>query len=124
MKTLRLTAQAGLALHTVIGALWKFGNSEQAAGSLAAIPHSAWLGLSGFELLCAAGLVIPMFASRRDNLAFAGALGIVAEMLMFCGVHLASGDRNPGPMIYWLVVAAVAGFVSFGGARRQNIATA
>ena len=37
-----------------------------------------------------------------------------AEMLLFSAVHLASGDANHGPMIYWLVVAAICAFIAYG----------
>ena len=53
--------QVMLALHTVMGAVWKFANSEQTVGSLKAIPHSGWLALSVIELLCAVGLIVPLF---------------------------------------------------------------
>lgn len=42
------------------------------------------------------------------------AVGIAAEMLLFCGLHLQSGDPNYSPLIYWLVVAAVCAFIAFG----------
>ena len=35
--------QVLLALHTAMGAVWKFSNSEQTVPSLQAIPHGAWL---------------------------------------------------------------------------------
>jgi uncharacterized membrane protein len=106
--------QVVLALHTVAGALWKFSNSEQTVPSLGAIPHGAWLALMVFELLCALGLLLPAVRRRIAIVAPLAALGIAAEMLLFCGVHLASGDRNFSPMIYWLVVASVCALVAYG----------
>jgi hypothetical protein len=103
-----------LAAHTVIGAIWKFSNSEQAVPSLSALPHSVWLGLSGIELLCALGLVLPAISKGFSGLVPVAAIVIAAEMLLFCGLHLASGDPNHGQMIYWLVVAAVCAFVAYG----------
>ena len=35
-------------------------------------------------------------------------------MLLFCGLHVASGHTNYGPMIYWLVVAAICAFIAYG----------
>jgi len=35
-------------------------------------------------------------------------------MLLFSVVHLYSGDANYGPMIYWLVVAAICAFIAYG----------
>ena len=106
--------QVLLALHTVVGAVWKFSNSEQTVTSLQAIPHGVWMALSVVEILCAVCLVIPIFKKRLAILAPIAAAVIAAEMLLFCGVHLASGDTNNGPMIYWLVTAGIAGFISYG----------
>lgn len=114
MNILLWVLQILLALHTVTGAVWKFFNSEHSVPSLAAIPHGAWLSLSVFELACALGLVIPALSKPLGILAPIAALGIAAEMLLFCGLHLASGDPNHGSMIYWLVVAAVCAFIAYG----------
>ena len=35
-----------LALHTAIGAVWKFFNPTQTVPSLSVIPHGVWLGMS------------------------------------------------------------------------------
>ncbi|MBL9038941.1 MAG: hypothetical protein JNG84_10530, partial [Archangium sp.] len=51
--------QVLLALHTTMGAVWKFSNSEQTTPSLKAIPHAVWLGMSGIEILCSVALVLP-----------------------------------------------------------------
>lgn len=106
--------QVLLALHTAIGAAWKFSNSEQTIPSLQAIPHGVWLSLSIFELLCTVGLVLPAFYKPLAILVPVAALGIAAEMLVFSGLHLQSGEVKHGPMIYWLVVAAVCAFIAYG----------
>jgi hypothetical protein len=106
--------QGLLALHTAMGAVWKCSNSEQNAPSLHAIPHVVWLALIGVELLCAAALIAPALRRSMAVAAPVAAACIAAEMLLFSAVHLASGDANHGPMIYWLVVAAVCAFVSYG----------
>lgn len=114
MNILLWVLQIFLALHTVFGAAWKFSNSEQVVPSLRAIPHEAWLAIAVFELLCSVGLILPAFSKRLAIAAPIAAIGIVAEMLLFSGVHLSSGDRSYGPMIYWLVVAAISAFIAFG----------
>ena len=103
-----------LAMHTAAGAFWKFSNSEATVPSLQAIPHGVWLGLSGFELLCSLGLVVAAFYKPLARLAPIAALGILAEMLLFSGMHLVSGEPNHGEMIYWLVVAAFCAFIAYG----------
>lgn len=115
MNILLWVLQGLLALHTAIGAVWKFSNSAaQTMPSLGAIPNAAWLAMSVIELLCAVALVLPAFSKSLGLLAPAAAVLIAAEMLLFCALHVASGDANYGPMFYWLVVAAVCGFVAYG----------
>jgi hypothetical protein len=103
-----------LALHTFAGAVWKFFNSEQSVPSLKSIPHGAWLAMSVLELLCSVSLILPAFNKRLAILAPIAATCIAAEMLLFSGLHLSSGDTNYGPMIYWLVVAAICAFIVYG----------
>ena len=106
--------QVLLAVHTVMGAVWKFSNPEQTVPSLSAIPHGVWLGLSVFELFCALALILPAFYKRWAILVPAAAVCIAAIMLFYCALHLFSGDPNHGQMIYWLVVAAVCAFIAYG----------
>jgi hypothetical protein len=106
--------QALLALHTAVGAVWKWSNSERTMPSLAAIPHGVWLGLSVVELLCVVALIVPAFSKRLAVLAPIAAAFVAAEMLFFSGVHLASGSTSIGPVIYWLVVAAICAFIIYG----------
>lgn len=104
-----------LALHTAIGAVWKFSNSaEQTAPSLKAIPSGLWMGLSIIELLCAAALILPLFSKFMPQLAPIAAIVIAAEMLLFSGIHLSSKAEENGQLIYWLVVAALCTFIAFG----------
>lgn len=104
-----------LALHTAMGAVWKFSNSaEQTTPSLKAIPNGLWMGLSIIELLCAAALVLPLFSEFMPQLAPIAAIVIAAEMLLFSGIHLSSKAEENGQLIYWLVVAALCTFIAFG----------
>jgi hypothetical protein len=106
--------QVLLALHTAIGAVWKFSNPAQTVPSLGAIPHGVWLSMSFIELLCALGLVLPAFNKSLGFLAPVAAVLIAAEMLLFCVLHLHSTEASYGPMVYWLVVAVVCAFVAYG----------
>jgi hypothetical protein len=104
-----------LALHTVMGAVWKFSHTaEQTMPSLKAIPHGVWLAMSVFELLFSLALILPAFYKPLAVLAPIAATCIAAEMLLYCGLHIYSGDRNYGPVIYWLVVAAICSFIVYG----------
>lgn len=115
MNILLWVLQVLLAVHTAIGAVWKFSNSaEQTMPSLSAIPHGAWLAMSVIELLCTLSLILPAFNKSLGFLAPIAAVLIAAEMLLFCVLHISAGDSNYGPMIYWLVVAAVCAFIAYG----------
>ncbi len=103
-----------LSLHTLMGAVWKFSNSEQAVASLKALPHGVWLAMGVLEFLLAAGLVLPVVSRSAAGLVPLAAACIAGEMLVFSAVHLFSGEAGHGPMIYWLVVAAICAFVSYG----------
>jgi|SRR5579872_1679059 len=103
-----------LAIHTAIGAVWKWSNSENTMPSLGAIPHGIWLGMSGLELLCVVALIVPAFSKRLALSAPIAAAFVAAEMLFFTVVHLASGSASIGPVIYWLVVAAICAFIVYG----------
>jgi hypothetical protein len=115
MNILLWVLQVLLAVHTTIGAVWKFSNSaEQTMPSLGAIPNAAWLAMSVIELLCALGLIVPAFNKSLGLLAPVAAILIATEMLLFSILHIYSGAANYGPMVYWLVVAAVCAFIAYG----------
>ena len=114
MNLVLSTFQAVLALHTAVGAVWKWSNGEQTMPSLAAIPHGIWLSLSVVELICAIALIVPIVTQRGASLVPIAATVVGAEMLLFSGVHLASGSAIFGPVIYWLVVAAICTFIVYG----------
>src|SRR5262245_35774722 len=115
MNILLWVLQILLALHTVMGAVWKFSHSaEQTMPSLKAIPHKVWLAMSVIELFCSVGLILPAISEALAILAPIAAAVIALEMLLFCALHTSSGDKNRGPMIYWLVVAAICAFIAIG----------
>jgi hypothetical protein len=113
--------QIVLALHTGVGGIWMSSNSEHVMPSLAAIPHGVWMGLMGLQLLCAIGLIVPIFNKRAAILAPVSAALVAAEMLLFSAVHLASGATSIGPVLYWLGVAAVCGFIVYGRLVRKPV---
>jgi len=114
MNILLWVLQVLLALHTIMGAVWKFSHSEQSVPSLKAIPHAAWLGMSVFELVCSVGLILPALCASMAIAAPIAACCIAGEMLLFCGLHLSSGQKKHGQMIYWIVVALLCAFIAYG----------
>lgn len=103
-----------LALHTIMGAIWKFSNAAQTLPSLSVIPLGVWRAMSVVEPLCSLGFVLPLLNRSLAPLVPIAALCIAAEMLVFCGLHLASGNADHGQMAYWIVVALICGFVAYG----------
>ncbi len=114
MNALLWTVQVLLALHTLMGAGWKLANSERAVPALSAMPHALWVGLSPLELLCSLCLVLPFFNKSLAMLVPVAAMCIAAEMLLFAGVYFASGSKESGQLVYWIVVALVCAFVAYG----------
>jgi hypothetical protein len=114
MNILLWILQMLLAMHTIVGAIWKFSNSEKTVTSLKAIPHGVWLTMSVIELLSSLCLILPAFNKRIGIFAPIAAIYIAAEMLLFCGLHVYSCDTNYGQMIYWVVVAAICAFIAYG----------
>ncbi|WP_413578704.1 DoxX family protein [Bdellovibrio sp. HCB290] len=104
-----------LAIHTGIGALWKFSHSPaETMPSLVLIEPSIWIALAVVEILCALALVIPAMTKRYTQFVpiAAGIIGL--EMLTFCLLHFFSGDNSMQPIIYWLVTAAICAFIVYG----------
>ncbi len=114
INTLLWILQILLAIHTGVGAVWKFSNPAANVPSLKAIPHAGWIALSVLELICCVGLVIPAINRSLGILAPIAAVCIAAEMILFCVVHLSSGATDYGPMIYWIVVAVFCAFIAYG----------
>lgn len=108
------TLQGLLAIHTLMGAVWKFSNTEQAVSSLTMLPHEVWLGLSAVEILASLGLILPAFSKKLALTSPLSAAFVTVEMLFFSVVHLSSGETNHSPVIYWSVVAVISGFVAYG----------
>lgn len=82
--------------------------------SLKAIPAPVWLGLSVVEIACGLALLLPAVVGSVAGLVPVAAALVALEMLVFSALHLASGAKEHGPMIYWLVTAAVCAFVAYG----------
>jgi hypothetical protein len=81
---------------------------------LKTIPHGIWLAMGIIELLCSLCLILPVFNKHLGILASIAAVCIATEMLLFCGLHIYSGNANYSQMIYWLVVAAICVFIVYG----------
>lgn len=108
--------QGLLAMHTAVGANWKYSNGQNSVPSLSGIPHWLWLLLVPLEILCAIGLVIPAAFGGTGKLAIAAATLIALEMVMFMVFHFRSGNGASSQVLYWAGVAAVGLFIAYGRA--------
>jgi hypothetical protein len=106
--------QVLLALHTAMGAFWKFTNSVENVPSLSALPNGIWMGFGVIEIICAIGLVLPALSKKLGVATPLAAGFIVFEMLIFCVLHLTSGKGETSELVYWLVVALICGFIAYG----------
>jgi hypothetical protein len=70
--------------------------------------------MSAVELLFSLALILPALHKPFAILAPIAAACIAVEMLLFCAVHVYSGNAAHGPMVYWLVVAAICAFIAYG----------
>ena len=114
MNILLWVLQVLLALHTAMGAVWKFSNAEQTVPSLNAIPHGVWVAMGVLELILSLCLVVPLLYKPLAYLVPIAAALIALEMLFFCVLHFSSGTAGYGSVIYWLVVAAICAFIAYG----------
>ncbi len=115
MNILFWILQVLLALHTAMGAVWKFSNPEQAVGSLSAIPHWFWIGISIVELAASLALVLVAFVRSFGRYVSWAATFIAAEMLLWIIVSLiSSGTAAMSQIVYWFVVAVISGFLAYG----------
>ena len=114
MNILLWILQILLALHTFMGAIWKFSNSAQTVPSLEVIPHSIWVTMSILELVCAVALVLPAVFKKLGFIVPIAATFITLEMLLFCGLFIFSDGNDFGHLIYWLLVAVICTFIAYG----------
>lgn len=105
--------QVFLSVHTFGGAVWKISNPSEAVAFLSAIPQAAWVVLIALEMIASVCLILPAFGARFRLLSPLAAAFIALEMLLFTGIHQASGSTEMVPVKYWLVVAVVCGFLAW-----------
>ncbi len=114
MNILLWIFQTLFALHTLMGAIWKFSHSEQSVPSLSVIPHAVWMILSILEIICFLALILPAINKHLGIAAPIAAVFVVSEMLLYCVIHSFSGITEHNEIIYWLVVAAIGSFIAYG----------
>ena len=97
-----------LAVHTLMGAVWKFSNGPESVPSLASISKGEWRTLAVLEILATACLIIPAFLDGTKGLISGGAGFVALEMLYFVVTDSKSGVSSRDQKRYWSVIGVVA----------------
>ena len=82
---------------------------DKIAGHLAstkALPHTVWMAVSIFELLCGVALVAPPAVKIRSSLTSVAATCLAVEGVLFVVLHATYGEYSP--MFFSLVSAVLA----------------
>jgi hypothetical protein len=103
---------AGLYAIAAFTKIFMFERFAKQVASTQAFPQSVWVVIGLFELLCSAGLLVPAAARIRLPLVAIAATGLAAEALVIGVLHGMHGERSP--MVFTLVLAALAAFVAYG----------
>ncbi len=116
-----------LALHTLIGAIWKISNPAQIIPSLTMIAHEVWIGMSVIEVFCSVGFILPALAFALPRFrkyfelaASAAASFVMIEMLTFCILHFYSGAAHDGSTIYWSIVGILCAWIAYDRFPRKS----
>ena len=114
MNILLWVLQILLALHTIMGAVWKFSNSQQTVVSLKAIPHGMWLSFGVIELICSLFLLLPIISKKLSVMTPFAAGFIALEMLFYCMYTIFAGTVIQTELIYWFIVFVISAFIAYG----------
>src|SRR5581483_5009360 len=82
--------------------------------SFGALPRRAWMALGIVELVCVAGLVVPLALSWRPELTAVAAAVLAVESLVFIAVHVKY--RETGSIVMSGVLGLLMAFVAYGRA--------
>ncbi len=108
-----------LAFHTITGAIWKFSNSVMTLP----IPRELWLGLSIVEIAASFALIAPLFNKKWGKWPAYAAAFVASEMVVYSALNYFSQFKDMGSIQYWLVVAAISGFIAYARLVLKPIAT-
>ncbi len=89
-----------------------FDKVSQDVPSFGALPREAWTALGIFELVCAAGLIVPDALHWHPTLTVAAATLLAIESLVFVWVH--AKYREIGTIIFSGVLGLLMAFVAYG----------
>ena len=80
--------------------------------SFGALPRQAWMVLGVVELVCVAGLIVPMTFNWHPALTSVAAVILAIESLVFIGVHVKY--RETASIVMSGVLGLIMAFVAYG----------
>ncbi len=115
MNVLLGIIQGILAVLYIIGGgmkVFMWERISQQVASNQAFSREIWLGIGIFELLCALALVFPAVTGIPLILTPIAGACLAVEGIVFAGLHYKYAERSP--MMFSLVLAALAAVVAYG----------
>jgi len=115
MNVLLWIVQGLLAALYLIGGgmkVFMWERISQQVASNKAFSREIWMAIGIFELLCALALVLPAATRKYPILTPIAAAGLAVEGMLIAGLHYKYAERSP--MMFSLVLAALAAFVAYG----------
>jgi hypothetical protein len=92
--------------------VFMFDKVSEGVPSFGALPRGAWTGLGILELVCVAGLIVPMALNGYPTLAAASAAVLAAESLVFIWVHVQY--REATAIVMSAVLGVLMAFIAYG----------
>ncbi|MET0287664.1 MAG: DoxX family protein [Polyangiales bacterium] len=116
MNVLFWVLQATLALLYLSGGAYKVFAFDDMATQLSALPRGGWSALGVVEMVGALLLILPWALKWQPTLTPLAAAVLTVETLALAGLYASySLELAPtNPLIWALVMAALAGFVAYG----------
>jgi len=118
MNVLLWVLQVALALLSLGGGAYKVFMFDELAKvpAMGALSRGGWGALGGFEMLCAALLVVPAAANWMPVLTPLAAAALALESLALAGLYAqySLGLTATNPLVWVVVMALMAAFVAYG----------
>ncbi len=106
-----LYAVAGATKIFLLERLWR------EVASMRAFSPGVWTAIGVFELICAAGLILPAI-TKRFRIAAIAAVGLAVDGVLIAELHYRYGEASP--MAFTLVLEAMAVVVAVGRFARRR----
>jgi uncharacterized membrane protein YphA (DoxX/SURF4 family) len=109
------------ALYAGAGAtkIFLFEKYSRDVASMGAFSPEVWTAIAVFELLCAAGLVLPAI-TKDQRIASIAAAGLAVEGVLLAALHWRYGET--WPMAFSLILSAITAGVAVGRRSRRGAA--